>query len=105
MTMKWLERIGIVVGVWFWSVIPCMFLGKYFAILEAYATWSCRVLFAVTVIAIVWWVLYRVGYCAHQTTLLYRGAVQGTKAGFFGRIVLAVGFVIAFVLALLFTRW
>ena len=102
---KTMERVSTGVGLWFWSAIIAMFLGKYSPLLSSYALWSCRVLVGLAVALLLGFIVYSIGFGARETFKLYREVVSALKPGLFGRVALAICFAVAFIIALCFVRW
>ena len=102
--MKWLERIGIAVGIWFWSAVACIFFGSHSQFLSTYALWSCRLFAGAVVLMFVGVVVFCIGFGAVQAIKMYREAIEATKMGILGRVVLAIWFIISFLIALCFIR-
>ena len=99
------ERISIAVGLWFWSFVVAMFFGQRSPLLSSYALWSSRIFLGLAAALLLGFVVYCIGFGARETFKLYRDTVAALKPGLFGRVALAIYFVIAFVIALCFVRW
>jgi hypothetical protein len=102
---KTAERISIAVGLWFWSFIIAVFFDQGSPFFSSYALWSCRIFVALAAALLLGFVIYCIAFGARETFKLYREAVTALKPGLFGRVALAIYFVIAFVIALCFVRW
>src|SRR5712664_4209421 len=88
------EVATVVIGVWFWSAFIAMFFVKKYPAIEPYVGWSFRLFAAIFVCFILGIVVYSIGYGARETYGLYRFTLHTTKAGWLGRILWAIVFVL-----------
>ena len=100
-----LQFVPIASGLWFLSAFGSMFLTKRYPALHPFVWWTFAIWAGLFVAGVVGFILFSIGYGAVATFGMYRGAMEAGRIGKVGRVLFGIYFIIAFIVALLFTRW
>jgi hypothetical protein len=99
------DILQVAAGFWLLAAFICMFFTEQFPFLKPVVMWTFRVYAGSFIALILGAILFSVLYGARSAVRIYSEVMKMGRFGIIGRMLWAIWFVIAFVIALSLKRW